>query len=45
MTFGVDPRLLPDAKAVVTEFRKLGTELEGYTPYAYIYLFRRSQLP
>ena len=30
MTFGADPRLLPDSKAVVEEFRKAGTEPEGY---------------
>ncbi len=35
MTFGADPRLLPDSKAVVEEFRKAGTEPEGYTLYAY----------
>jgi branched-chain amino acid transport system substrate-binding protein len=35
MTFGADPRLLPDSKAVVEEFRKNGTEPEGYTLYAY----------
>ncbi|NUT80509.1 MULTISPECIES: ABC transporter substrate-binding protein [Pseudomonas] len=35
MTFGADPRLLPDSKAVVDAFRKSGTEPEGYTLYAY----------
>jgi len=35
MTFGADPRLLPDSKAVVEQFRKEGTEPEGYTLYAY----------
>jgi len=35
MTFGADPRLLPDSKAVVEEFRKSGYEPEGYTLYAY----------
>ena len=35
MTFGADPRLLPDNKAVVEQFRKAGTEPEGYTLYAY----------
>ncbi|MET1068601.1 branched-chain amino acid ABC transporter substrate-binding protein [Pseudomonas prosekii] len=35
MTFGADPRLLPDSKTVVDEFRKAGTEPEGYTLYAY----------
>ena len=35
MTFGADPRLLPDSKAVVDQFRKAGTEPEGYTLYAY----------
>ncbi|KJZ49200.1 branched-chain amino acid ABC transporter substrate-binding protein [Pseudomonas fluorescens] len=35
MTFGADPRLLPDSKTVVEEFRKKGTEPEGYTLYAY----------
>jgi len=35
MTFGADPRLLPDSKAVVEQFRKSGTEPEGYTLYAY----------
>ena len=35
MTFGADPRLLPDSKVVVEQFRKAGTEPEGYTLYAY----------
>ncbi|KIH85574.1 branched-chain amino acid ABC transporter substrate-binding protein [Pseudomonas batumici] len=35
MTFGADPRLLPDSKAVVDQFRKAGYEPEGYTLYAY----------
>ena len=35
MTFGADQRLLPDSKAVVEQFRKAGTEPEGYTLYAY----------
>jgi branched-chain amino acid transport system substrate-binding protein len=35
MTFGADPRLLPDSKAVVEEFRKKGYEPEGYTLYSY----------
>ncbi|MGF6396999.1 branched-chain amino acid transport system substrate-binding protein [Pseudomonas frederiksbergensis] len=35
MTFGADPRLLPDSKAVVDAFRAKGTEPEGYTLYAY----------
>jgi branched-chain amino acid transport system substrate-binding protein len=35
MTFGADPRLLPDSKAVVDQFRKSGYEPEGYTLYAY----------
>ncbi|RAU43123.1 MULTISPECIES: ABC transporter substrate-binding protein [unclassified Pseudomonas] len=35
MTFGADPRLLPDSKAVVEQFRKSGYEPEGYTLYAY----------
>ncbi len=35
MTFGADPRLLPDSKAVVDKFRKAGYEPEGYTLYAY----------
>ena len=35
MTFGPDPRLLPDAKAGVEKSRNAGTEPEGYTLYAY----------
>ncbi|MGF0242172.1 branched-chain amino acid ABC transporter substrate-binding protein [Rhodococcus sp. IEGM1300] len=35
MTFGADPRMLPESKAVVEQFRKAGTEPEGYTLYAY----------
>ncbi|WP_248738512.1 branched-chain amino acid ABC transporter substrate-binding protein [Pseudomonas kribbensis] len=35
MTFGADPRLLPESKTVVEQFRKSGTEPEGYTLYAY----------
>ena len=35
MTFGADPRLLPESKEVVDQFRKAGTEPEGYTLYAY----------
>ncbi|HEX8543431.1 MAG TPA: ABC transporter substrate-binding protein [Pseudomonas sp.] len=35
MTFGADPRMLPDSKAVVDQFRKSGYEPEGYTLYAY----------
>ncbi|MGI4836402.1 MAG: branched-chain amino acid ABC transporter substrate-binding protein [Janthinobacterium lividum] len=35
MTFGADPRKLPDSKAVVDQFRKSGYEPEGYTLYAY----------
>ena len=35
MTFGADPRLLPDSKAVVDQFRKAGYEPEGYTLYSY----------
>jgi branched-chain amino acid transport system substrate-binding protein len=35
MTFGADPRALPDSKAVVDGFRKAGYEPEGYTLYAY----------
>lgn len=35
MTFGADPRALPDSKVVVDEFRKSGYEPEGYTLYAY----------
>ena len=35
MTFGADPRKLPDSKTVVEEFQKSGYEPEGYTLYAY----------
>ena len=35
MTFGADPRKLPESKEVVDAFRKAGTEPEGYTLYAY----------
>jgi len=35
MTFGADPRLIPDGKAVVDKFRASGFEPEGYTLYAY----------
>lgn len=35
MTFGPDPRELPDAKAVVDRFRAAGYEPEGYTLYTY----------
>ncbi|PVZ09712.1 MULTISPECIES: branched-chain amino acid ABC transporter substrate-binding protein [unclassified Pseudomonas] len=35
MTFGADPRMVPDSKAVVDSFRKSGYEPEGYTLYAY----------
>jgi branched-chain amino acid transport system substrate-binding protein len=35
MTFGADPRKLPDSKAVVDAFRTSGYEPEGYTLYAY----------
>ncbi|MCW2247518.1 branched-chain amino acid transport system substrate-binding protein [Azospirillum fermentarium] len=35
MTFGPDPREMPDAKAVVERFRKAGYEPEGYTLYTY----------
>jgi len=35
MTFGADPRMLPESKTVVDEFRKKGIEPEGYTLYAY----------
>ncbi|MCJ1883676.1 branched-chain amino acid ABC transporter substrate-binding protein [Pseudomonas sp. LA21] len=35
MTFGADPRLIPDGKAVVDKFRAGGFEPEGYTLYAY----------
>lgn len=35
MTFGADPRSIPDGKAVVETFRVNGFEPEGYTLYAY----------
>jgi len=35
MTFGNDPRQIPDGKAVIDKFRKGGFEPEGYTLYAY----------
>jgi branched-chain amino acid transport system substrate-binding protein len=35
MTFGADPRNLPEAKEVVEEFRKGGYEPEAYTLYSY----------
>ncbi|HET9240770.1 MAG TPA: branched-chain amino acid ABC transporter substrate-binding protein [Oligoflexus sp.] len=35
MTFGADPRKLPDGKKVVDSFRKTGYEPEGYTLYSY----------
>ncbi len=35
MTFGADPRNIPDAKAVVKQFRDSGYEPEAYTLYAY----------
>ncbi|MEB0006757.1 branched-chain amino acid ABC transporter substrate-binding protein [Pseudomonas sp. MH9.2] len=35
MTFGADPRMLPDSKVVVEKFRSSGYEPEGYTLYAY----------
>ena len=35
MTFGPDPRELPDAKGLVERFRKAGYEPEGYTLYSY----------
>ncbi|MCY1412638.1 Leucine-, isoleucine-, valine-, threonine-, and alanine-binding protein [compost metagenome] len=35
MTFGADPRLIPDGKAIVEKFRASGFEPEGYTLYAY----------
>ena len=31
MTFGQDPRTLPDGKAVIEKFRASGFEPEGYT--------------
>ncbi|MCY1370817.1 Leucine-, isoleucine-, valine-, threonine-, and alanine-binding protein [compost metagenome] len=35
MTFGADPRKIPDGKAVIEKFRAGGFEPEGYTLYAY----------
>lgn len=35
MTFGADPRKIPEGKAVVDAFRKSGYEPEGYTMYSY----------
>jgi branched-chain amino acid transport system substrate-binding protein len=35
MTFGPDPREMPEAKAVVEKFRAAGYEPEGYTLYTY----------
>ena len=35
MTFGADPRLIPDGKAVIDTFRASGYEPEGYTLYSY----------
>lgn len=35
MTFGKDPRLIPDGKAVIEKFRTGKFEPEGYTLYAY----------
>ncbi|UCJ18450.1 branched-chain amino acid ABC transporter substrate-binding protein [Pseudomonas sp. MM211] len=35
MTFGADPRLIPDGKAVLEKFRANGYEPEGYTLYSY----------
>lgn len=35
MTFGPDPREMPEAKALVEKFRKAGYEPEGYTLYTY----------
>lgn len=35
MTFGADPRLIPEGKAIVDVFRKGGYEPEGYTLYSY----------
>ena len=35
MTFGPDPRELPEAKDAVEKFRKAGYEPEGYTLYTY----------
>lgn len=35
MTFGADPRTMPEGKQVVDNFRKQGIEPEGYTLYTY----------
>lgn len=35
MTFGKDPRLIPDGKAVIEKFRAAKFEPEGYTLYSY----------
>lgn len=35
MTFGNDPRTIPEGKAVIDKFRAGGFEPEGYTLYAY----------
>ncbi len=35
MTFGADPRKIPDGQAVIEKFRAGGFEPEGYTLYAY----------
>ncbi|HGE8300746.1 TPA: branched-chain amino acid ABC transporter substrate-binding protein [Serratia marcescens] len=35
MTFGNDPRLIPEGKAVIAKFRASGFEPEGYTLYSY----------
>ncbi|PAU53594.1 branched chain amino acid ABC transporter substrate-binding protein [Pseudomonas sp. PIC25] len=35
MTFGADPRKIPDGQAVIEKFRANGFEPEGYTLYAY----------
>ncbi|NGZ28172.1 MAG: branched-chain amino acid ABC transporter substrate-binding protein [Magnetococcales bacterium] len=35
MTFGADPRKLPEGQSLVERFRKSGYEPEGYTLYAY----------
>jgi branched-chain amino acid transport system substrate-binding protein len=35
MTFGADPRAIPEAKSVVKQFRDGGYEPEAYTLYAY----------
>jgi branched-chain amino acid transport system substrate-binding protein len=35
MTFGADPRLIPEGKEVIEKFRASGYEPEGYTLYSY----------